>query len=245
MEEFKITEDGWYVTRDGAVVYLAILDESDDYPYDTYPYGVYVFDKPNPDVVPDLARGWDYTVTEYGLVFDDCDDDPDNIHAEYPRPWPVLPLQKETKTKTTAKPSNPKDSIGIRKVPMSVVPANVLAEIGVALAEGALKYARHNYRKVGVRGSVYYDATMRHLMSWWEGESIDEDSGMSHVTKAITSLIVLRDSMMQENWVDDRPPKSKPFYPELNQKMSALLDKYKDTDVEHITELNVRTCRVF
>lgn len=104
------------------------------------------------------------------------------------------------------KPSNPKDIVGSGKPPMSTVPAGVLVEIGIAMLEGALKYGRHNYRAVGVRASIYYDAAMGHLMSWWEGEDIDRESRLSHVTKAITSLVVLRDSMLMGNFEDDRPP---------------------------------------
>ena len=61
------------------------------------------------------------------------------------------------------KPTNPKDAIGIKKVPFSTVPARVIAEIGLAMLEGAAKYGRHNYRVSGVRASVYYDAAMRHI----------------------------------------------------------------------------------
>jgi hypothetical protein len=108
----------------------------------------------------------------------------------------------------TSKDTNPKDAVSTKKVPMSTVSAAVLAEVSIGMLEGARKYGRHNYRIAGVRASVYYDATLRHLMQWWEGEDIDPDSGLSHVTKAITSLVVLRDSMIQKNWVDDRPPQS-------------------------------------
>lgn len=133
------------------------------------------------------------------------------------------------------KPTNPKDMVGVRKAPMSTVPANVLAEIGVAMLEGASKYGRHNYRAVGVRGSVYYDGVMRHLMAWWEGEDIDADSGMSHVTKAITSLVVLRDAMMQGKFTDDRPPRAAPFYPSLNTGAASIIDRYADRNPTHYT----------
>jgi hypothetical protein len=112
---------------------------------------------------------------------------------------------------------------------MSTIPSPVMAELGVAMLEGALKYGRHNYRAVGVRACVYYDAVMRHMTSWWEGEDIDPDSGLSHITKAIASLVVLRDSMIQGNWVDDRPPLTPPGWVEkLNEKVAALLEKYPD-----------------
>lgn len=110
----------------------------------------------------------------------------------------------------TTKDTNPKDAVGIKKPSLSTVPCPVLFEIGAAMAEGAAKYARHNYRIAGVRASVYYDATMRHLMAWWEGEDIDPDSDMSHVTKALASLVVLRDATMNDMLYDDRPPKAKP-----------------------------------
>lgn len=133
------------------------------------------------------------------------------------------------------KPTNPKDALGVRKAPMSTVPANVLAEIGVAMLEGAAKYGRHNYRAVGVRASVYYDALMRHIFAWWEGEDIDPDSGVSHVTKAITTLLVLRDAMLNGKVEDDRPPSPREFYADLNSRAGAVLDKYADKNPRHYT----------
>ena len=80
-------------------------------------------------------------------------------------------------------------------------------QIWVAMLEGACKYGRHNYRVLGIRASVYYDAARRHMDKWWEGEDIDPDSGLSHITKALASLAVLRDGMICGSWNDDRPPK--------------------------------------
>lgn len=134
-----------------------------------------------------------------------------------------------------AKPGNPKDLVGVRKAPMSTVPATVMAEVGVAMLEGASKYGRHNFRAIGVRGSVYYDGTMRHLMAWWEGEDLDPDSGLSHVTKAIASLTVLRDAMIQGKFTDDRPPRSVAFYPVLHAGAAAIIDRYADRNPTHYT----------
>lgn len=108
------------------------------------------------------------------------------------------------------KDTNPKDAVGIKKWrQLTVVPFTVIWEIAVGLLEGARKYGRHNYRVSKVRASVYVDAAMAgHLMPWWEGEDIDEESGLNHITKAICSLVVLRDAMIQGMWVDDRPPKT-------------------------------------
>lgn len=127
------------------------------------------------------------------------------------------------------KETNPKDAVGIGKAPLSTVSAAVLMEVGVAMLEGARKYGRHNWRAAGIRYSVYYDAAMRHLMDWWEGEDLDPDSKLSHVTKAITTLIVLRDAMIQEMVTDDRPPPSpKGWLAKLNARAAALLVEYPD-----------------
>lgn len=128
-----------------------------------------------------------------------------------------------------SKPSNPKDAMGIKKVPMSCVSAPVIAEIGLGMMEGAMKYGRHNYRVIGVRASVYYDAVMRHMMAYWEGEDIDPDSGLPHVSKAMASLAVLRDAQIQGNCTDDRPPRATgQWMQELNAKAAALVDKYPE-----------------
>ena len=138
-------------------------------------------------------------------------------------PPPPPPENNNDKIKQT----NPKDAVGVKKVPFSTVPAPVIAEVGLALLEGARKYGRHNYRACGVRGSVYYDAAWRHLTSWYEGEDIDGDSGLNHVVKAIACLVVLRDSMLLENWVDDRPPKVKQgWVKEMNKKAAEIIEKY-------------------
>lgn len=134
------------------------------------------------------------------------------------------------------KETNPKDSVGVKKVPISTVSGPVLLEVGLAMMEGARKYGRHNYRRAGVRASVYYDATVRHLIDWWEGADIDPDSGLSHITKAIASLTVLRDSMIRGNWEDDRPPKVEDgWLQELNKKAAEIIEKYPN-EVSAVTE---------
>lgn len=133
------------------------------------------------------------------------------------------------------KATNPKDMIGTRKAPMSTVPMGVLVEMGVGMLEGAAKYGRHNYRCAGVRSSVYFDALMRHMIAWWEGEDIDPDSGLSHITKALCTLAVLRDAQMQGMATDDRPPRSAPFYQAMNAAAGAMLDKHSDKTPRHFT----------
>jgi hypothetical protein len=127
------------------------------------------------------------------------------------------------------KDTNPKDAVGVRKVPFSTVPARVVAELGLALLEGGRKYGRHNYRVVGVRASVYYDAALRHLAAWWEGEDLDPDSGLAHLTKAMACIAVAEDARHNGKLTDDRPPRLAPgWVAELNGKAGEIIDRYPD-----------------
>ncbi len=105
------------------------------------------------------------------------------------------------------KDTNPKDALGIKKVPLHCIPTKPMLEVGLAMMEGGRKYGAHNYRVMGVRMSTYYDAAMRHLMAWWEGEDIDPDSGVHHLVKCMASLFVVRDAMHMGLCKDDRPVK--------------------------------------
>ena len=137
--------------------------------------------------------------------------------------------------KKDVKRDNPKDAIGAMKAKFSTVPAGVIFDVGLAMLEGAVKYGRHNYRGIGVRSSIYYDAAMGHIADWWEGEDVDPDSGLSHITKAIASLVVLRDAMMQDKLTDDRPPRSKVLKRDFNDKAKEIIELHKDKNPKHWT----------
>ncbi len=129
------------------------------------------------------------------------------------------------------KPTNPKDALGIKKLSIHLLPMRVMAEASLAMLEGGRKYGAHNYRDAGVKYSVYVDAVYRHIfLQFWEGEDIDGPSGLHHISKAIASLVVLRDSMLMGNAVDDRPIR----HPggvgmdELSKQVEDILEKYPD-----------------
>lgn len=162
---------------------------------------------------------------------DSCRNHCYHISRRLPNVPEIPPASAPLETKDT----NPKNSIGARKAPLSTVPAGVLLELGTAMLEGATKYGRHNYRVHGARASVYYDAACGHLMDWWEGEDIDPDSGLSHVTKAIASLAVLRDAMLQGKLTDDRPPRSKVLKRDFSPKAAEIIDRNAHLKPHHYT----------
>jgi len=154
-------------------------------------------------------------------------DIPDDHHSSGPRP--VHPVGDDAKLRQTVKDSNPKDAIGSKKAPLSTLSMPVCFEVAAGMLEGGCKYGRHNYRVIGVRSSVYYDATMRHLAAWWEGQDIDPDSGIHHVTKAIASLFVLRDAMIHGKVYDDRPPRApEAWLRDVQAKVDEVLKRYPE-----------------
>ncbi len=139
--------------------------------------------------------------------------------------------QGNSVTMNQTKPSNPKDSLGIKKVPFHVIPQQVLGEVGLALMEGARKYGSYNWRAIGVKNSVYVDALWRHISAYLDGQDTDPDSGLPHIVKAITCLIVLRDAQLNGMCEDDRPIKAvnQDWQARLNELAAGLIEKYPES----------------
>lgn len=104
---------------------------------------------------------------------------------------------------------NPKDGLGCRKAGLSCLPSQPLFECGLAMMTGAMKYGRHNWRKTPVVASVYYDAAMRHIMAWWEGQDFDQESGLNHLAHAMACLVILRDADIHNTLNNNRAFSSK------------------------------------
>ncbi|AKF12744.1 hypothetical protein PHIM7_199 [Sinorhizobium phage phiM7] len=165
-------------------------------------------------------------------------------YPPYTMPWTSTPDGTAKVTTTDAikidvpkKDGNPKTSVGSRKFSLSVMSSAVTAEIALGMLEGARKYGRHNWRDEGAMASIYWDAAMRHLIKWWEGEDIDPDSGLPHIVKAMASLYVLRDAMICETWVDDRPPAlPEGWYNDLDRVAAEIIERYPDAREPHLNK---------
>lgn len=59
------------------------------------------------------------------------------------------------------------------------------------LEYGAKKYAPENWRKVPDARVRYYDAARRHLDAWFDGETLDPESGEHHLAHAACCLVFL------------------------------------------------------
>jgi len=101
--------------------------------------------------------------------------------------------------------TNPKTQYGLAKPGLSKVPPLPLLAIGQVMAVGASKYGPLNWRKDPVSASTYYDAAMRHLMAWWDGQDLDSETGISHLAHAAANLCILLDADSGPWLLDDRP----------------------------------------
>lgn len=73
----------------------------------------------------------------------------------------------------------------------SLIPQGTLEEVIKVLEYGANKYAPDNWKKVPEMEVRYYDAAMRHIDAYWQGEYLDEESGQPHLAHAVCCLLFL------------------------------------------------------
>lgn len=70
--------------------------------------------------------------------------------------------------------------------------------VGTVLTHGAAKYAPNNWQKVDDGINRYFAAAMRHLIAYRNGERLDPDSGLPHLSHAATNMMFLQYLTFQE-----------------------------------------------
>mgnify|MGYP000447941137 CR=1 FL=1 len=92
---------------------------------------------------------------------------------------------------------------GADKPPMGLIPQTALKEVAKVLDFGASKYSAHNWRN-GFDHSRLYDAVLRHVGAYIDGEDLDEDSGLSHIAHATCGCLMLLEHILKDMGNDDR-----------------------------------------
>jgi hypothetical protein len=142
-------------------------------------------------------------------------------------------MSKETK------PSNPKDVIGSKKLPLGLVPDTIDAEVAMAYLEGALKYGRYNWRVAGVRASIYNDALERHRKMWWNGTDRDRTTRVKNLASIIACAGIVLDAELCGMLTDDRPPAVDMhdilYGAEVTANMEHLRELFKDFNPHQFT----------
>ena len=145
-----------------------------------------------------------------------------------------MSLSHEDAQRVNWKPSNPnpKDVIGSGKLPLHLWPETATVYGCLGLLDGALKYGRSNFRAVGVRASIYVDALRRHTDLWFEGEDIDPDSGLPHLSHALACLAILVEAQTVGNMTDDRayPTRFRELLTEMTPHVDRIKQKYADRE---------------
>ena len=73
----------------------------------------------------------------------------------------------------------------------SLLPKGAVNSVVDVLEFGSKKYADNNWQKVPDAKTRYYDAAMRHLDSWLNGDLKDAETGLPHLAHAICCLMFL------------------------------------------------------
>lgn len=135
------------------------------------------------------------------------------------------------------KPSNPKDSIGMTKVPLHLLSPIVKAYQAIAHYLGNVKYGAWNWRGAGARASVYHAAMQRHMDAWWAGEELDPVDGTPHLANAQACLNIIIETQYEGKLIDDRPPRIdvRPAYKMVEDLMPKIREKYGHLEPKHWT----------
>ncbi len=89
------------------------------------------------------------------------------------------------------------------KIRMDLLSPKALTEIARVMGEGAKKYGAQNWRK-GIAWSRVYAAIQRHLNAWNDGETYDQETGISHLAHAGCGIMFLLEYASTHGELDDR-----------------------------------------
>lgn len=135
---------------------------------------------------------------------------------------------------------NPKDALGIKKVPMHLLSPVAMAYWAAAQFLGDCKYQQFNFRAAPVKASVYIAAGMRHFMAYAGGEEYDPADRTHHLGNAMACAAIILDAWAAGMLIDDRGPKIdfRPAWQDVEASMAYVSDKYKDIPRNPYTILN-------
>ena len=94
----------------------------------------------------------------------------------------------------------------IGKSQIGLLPRYPLEQAGLAMAYGAQKYGRHNWR-LGISVQRNLDAALRHILAANEREDLDPESGLPHLAHALCCIMFAFDTIHHGvPGLDDRSP---------------------------------------
>lgn len=89
------------------------------------------------------------------------------------------------------------------KLRYDLIPVTPLTAVTEVLTYGANKYKDRNW-ETGMPWGRAYAAAQRHLNSFWGGEELDPETGISHLAHAIVNLMFIEEWRKTHPELDDR-----------------------------------------
>lgn len=93
------------------------------------------------------------------------------------------------------------------KLPWYLIPWDALIEIVKVLLFGASKYEERNWEK-GINYDRLFAGVIRHLISWWNGETYDPETGLNHLAHACCGILFLLTYSIRGMYSFDNRPKT-------------------------------------
>lgn len=164
----KVSIGDKLLTRGGEEVVFMENDQHEPYPF-----------------VIETADGWTYWVNMDG-----------NLWTVSENPMDIVGFADE-QSRTSEVVPEPKNK-GVKsdqgKTQWSYLPIPAVKVVVDVMAYGDTKYPApdgSNWKRVPDAKKRYYNAAMRHLTSWWDGEQNDPETGYNHLAHACSNLLFL------------------------------------------------------
>jgi len=94
-------------------------------------------------------------------------------------------------------------SKGAKRARLGSIDPQAILDVARVAGFGEEKYDRLNYMR-GYPWSLSFDACQRHLMLFWSGEDLDEESGLPHLAHAAWHCLAMLAFMREHPDYDDR-----------------------------------------
>jgi len=155
-------------------------------------------------------------------------------------PWqtPILPMQHVKDPY-----ENPKDRLGINKVPLHLIPDAALIHEAMAMWVGGVKYGPFNWREKKVVASIYVAAARRHLTLYFDTREHFAKDGIHHLGHVRACCGIILDAEANNMLVDDRPPPGASSqligaYNAMLVTMNRMMDEVEGTSAERFTNID-------
>lgn len=97
----------------------------------------------------------------------------------------------------------PKGVKGVKAARHDLIPGHPIHMLAQVYGYGTQKYADRNW-EMGYEWGKSYAALQRHLVSFWAGEELDEESGLPHLAHAMWHMATLMEFARNDLGTDDR-----------------------------------------